>query len=235
MNNDKLIEICKEHVISSDIDVVICEPYIPYIPNDWNGILVLAESQNLSTRNSEYVEYLKSIPQNERFHRLKDPSNNGIGPWDDGSIKLAIESAFETNAEKSAVSNAVLWSRVDVYGRNKTPSSELINHSISIWIDYLQVIRPFQIVTCGKIANKVIRETSQKLDYSLEHTELRLPSRTAMSRISGMFPERDLLSRYPEVLRVINIHPEWLKGGYRHNKVFFACHAVSVVKQINVY
>ncbi len=43
-----------------------------------------------------------------------------------------------------------------------------------------------------------------------------------------LFNEADLLNRYPEVKNVVNKHPEWLQGGYRLNKIFFACHAVSL-------
>ncbi len=44
-----------------------------------------------------------------------------------------------------------------------------------------------------------------------------------------MFNEADLLNRYPEVKSVAKKHPEWLEGGYRLTKIFFACHAVSLL------
>ncbi len=42
-----------------------------------------------------------------------------------------------------------------------------------------------------------------------------------------MYDEDDLLRRYPEVKKVLDIHPEWGEQ-QRKNKVFFACHAVSL-------
>jgi len=234
IKNDELIEACKRHILSPGIDAVVHEPYIPYIPDDWNGMLVLAESQNLSKSSSKYVKELECMAQIEKFHRLTSPrltssASLGVQPWDDCSLKLAVESAFRTKAENTAVSNAVFWSQVDESGNNKNPSEDLIRHSVMLWVDLLPLIRPNHIVTCGNIAHRVIKTAKQETLGSWDHTQLRLPSRTAMSRISGMFPEEDLLSRYPEVKKVVQERPEWLEGGYRHNKIFFACHAVSVV------
>ena len=233
MNNSKLIEICKKHILTDNIDSVFKEPYIPYLPKgEWNGILILAEAQNLS--NSEYVEDLKKSSSIRRICRLcdSDPDDIGVQPWDDCSMKLAIESAFDTSAENTAVSNAVLWSQIDKNGNNKNPSTDLIVKSIEVWADILPIIRPEHIITCGNIAHKVIGNIKQIGTPSWKPTKWRLPSRTAMSRISGMFPEGDLLSRYHEVKEVATRHPEWLKGGYRQNKIFFACHAVSVSNAI---
>lgn len=230
MEIDDMIEICKRHIASEDLDVVITEPYIPHIPDKWNGFLVLAESQNLSNTNSSYVEKLKSMTSNERILRLQSEEDLGIQPWDDGSLKLAIESAFNVTAEDTAVTNSIFWSQIDKFGNNRTPSSQLIDLSIKLWTDLLPLIKPIHIVTSGNISKRVIEEVKKAIGQSLHHTPLRLPSRTAMSRVSGMFSENDLLSRYPEVKRVKENHPDWLEGGYQLNKIFFACHAVSVAK-----
>ena len=61
---------------------------------------------------------------------------------------------------------------------------------------------------------------------------LRLPSPSYLSRISGLFDEQDLLARYPEVEAAVTNHPEWLAGGYKRNKILFACHAVSVTRKL---
>ena len=227
-----LIEACRKHMPPDNIDVVIKEPYIPYFPDKWNDILVLAESQNLSNSNSQYVENLKSLSSTDRLCRLRGPLNIGIQPWDDGSLKLAVEASFNKRAENTAVSNAILWSQVDEFGNNKNPSNDLITLSINLWADILQLIEPHYIITCGNYAHQVIGKINQMLKGSWENVQLRLPSRTAMSRISNMFPEKDLLFRYPEVNEVTQKHQEWLEGGYRQNKIFFACHAVSIVKTI---
>ncbi len=68
--------------------VVIEEAYIPYIPRNWNQILMLAQNQNLSASNEKYVEKLRKLDSNDRMRRL-GLFGNGIGvyPWDDGSFK----------------------------------------------------------------------------------------------------------------------------------------------------
>jgi hypothetical protein len=42
-----------------------------------------------------------------------------------------------------------------------------------------------------------------------------------------MVNETDLLQRFPEVKRVVKIHPEWIQGSNSKNKILFACLAVS--------
>jgi hypothetical protein len=232
MKIDLLIEVCRNHMPPDNIDVVIREPYIPHFPDKWNNILVLAESQNLSNTNSRYVEKLKSLSTTDRFCRLRGPLAIGIQPWDDGSLKLAVEASFDISSENTAVSNAILWSQIDEFGNNKNPSNDLITLSINLWADLIQLIEPQYIITCGNYAHQVIGTINQMLKVTWKSIQLRLPSRTAMSRISNMFPEKDLLFRYPEVKEVIQKHPEWLEGGYRQNKIFFACHAVSIIKTI---
>jgi len=46
-----------------------------------------------------------------------------------------------------------------------------------------------------------------------------------------MFQTKDLLKRYPEVNRVVIENPTWVKE-YKQNKIFFACHAVSIINEI---
>jgi len=227
---NKLIEICKSHIILTDSKVVLGEPYIPYFPNDWNGVLVLAEAQNLSNSNTAYVNELKSLSSDERIKRLNLSNgigNLGIAPWDDGSLKLAVESAFNIKVENTAVSNAVLWSQLTPDGNNLTPAHDLIERSIKLWIELLSCLKLDYIITAGSIAQQVITITKQAVAGSWRHTPLRLPSRMAMSRVSSMFRKNDLLKRYSEVARVLERHPDWTEGKYSLNKIFFACHAVS--------
>lgn len=226
----KLFKICTDNILPPNINVVIPEPYVPYIPNEWNGILVLAEAQNLSKLSSDpYVQKLKSMSAKERIFRLSGPLNIGVHPWDDGSLKLAIESVYGAKAENTAVSNAVPWSQVDENENNIRPSWELISRSIKFWEKLLPLIAPKHIISCGKIAQRVIDDLPNDL-WTGKHARLRLPSRTAMSRVSSMFSEKDLLSRYKEVKKVVERHPEWAEKPYRQNKIFFACHAVSTLK-----
>lgn len=221
----ELLEVCKKHVAPSDADLVLREPYIPYVPARWNGILVLAESQNLSNTNIEYVEYLKGLNPSERMQRLGRRSKIDIQPWDDGTLKLAIEAAFGTPEKLTACSNAVPWSQVEKSTRNKNPSAELVNHSIGFWKDSLSILAPKHIVACGAKARKIL----ESIQGTWKQTWLKSPSPLMLSRVSGMFPESDLLARFPEVEQVAQAHPEWLQK-FRQNKIFFACHAVCVAK-----
>ena len=222
---ENLLVCCRRYILASD-NVVIREPYIPYVPDEWNGVLVLAESQNLSSSNSEYVEHLRSLTEEQRMMRLGIDNDGEVGvyPWDDGSLKLAVEVAFSKKAERTAVSNAVLWSQRGDSGQNVTPDGKLKDLSAKLWTEMLGILNPELVICSGNVAESIITTTT----WSGDRRKLRLPSPTAMSRISGMFEEDDLLRRYPEVKTVINTHPEWLDKGYRKNKIFFACHAASL-------
>jgi len=222
---EKLFEICKKCIPPEKENVVIGEGYIPYIPEDWNGVLVLAESQNLSKQNEEYVEWLQSLMPLERMDRLEKHKNGiGVYPWDDGSLKLAVESALGVKACQTAISNAVLWSQRSNAGANVNPSDSLRSFSIPIWKDFLEILQPRIILTAGKQAENIIRKSG----WLGKHIKLRLPAKTAMSRVSGMFKAEDLLRRYPEVNKVVIKNPAWVDE-YKENKIFFACHAISIL------
>ncbi|MCG9730077.1 hypothetical protein L1D44_09465 [Shewanella sp. Isolate13] len=224
-NVEGLISTCKKYVLDDRNAVVISEPYIPYVPENWNGILVLAESQNLSVSNSDYVQSLSSMSADDRIQRLGYSSEFvGVYPWDDGSIKLAVEAALSVSASQVAVSNAVLWSQRGGNEQNVNPDLDLQSLSSKIWSELLSILNPKVVVCCGKIAQSVV----SKSGWEGEKILFRLPAKTAMSRVSGMFTEEDLFDRFPEVKKVADENPLWLSGGYRQNKIFFACHAVSV-------
>ena len=226
VDKKKLIEISKKYKLEEDI-AVISEPYIPYIPENWNGVLVLAESQNLSKNNQGYVEKLKKLSSDKRIVRLYENENNiGVYPWDDGSLKLAIESALKIKAKETAVSNAVLWSQRSDTGANKNPGDKIKKRSIKIWDEFLKILDPKLIIVAGKVASNIINKTN----WQGKKIALRLPSKNAMSRISGMFNSNDLLERFPEVREIAEKNENWIKN-YRSNKVFYACHAVSLLKE----
>ena len=224
-----LLACCRKHILK---DVVISEPYIPYIPNDWNGVLVLAESQNLSSSHSDYVDYLNSLIPDKRMCRLGMYDDEiGVWPWDDGALKLAVEAAFSIKAEETAVSNAVLWSKRTDSEANDNPNASMKDASVTLWTEMLDILKPkLKLVVCsGNVADEVIERTNWD-GCKTKKRKLRLPSTQAMSRVSGMFEEDDLLMRYPEVKKVLDAHPKWGEGNYKRNKIFFACHAVSLVK-----
>ena len=208
--------------------VVIEEAYIPYIPRNWNQILMLAENQNLSASNEEYVDKLRKLDSNDRMRRLGLFGNEiGVYPWDDGSLKLAIEAAFGVEAKETAVSNAVLWSQRKPDNPNKDahPDSNLQRLSSDLWRDFLNILNPKLVICSGKIAYEVIRKAGWN---EKKIKKLWLASQRVISPVSWVYDEDDLLRRYPEIKKVLNIHPELGKGNNRKNKVFFAYHAVSL-------
>lgn len=228
-----LVKVCSNHTLNNTIDVVIPEAYIPYVPDNWNRVLVIAESQNLSNSNKAYVDKLKEFNSQQKFERLYQTNENlKIEPWDDGTLKIAIESALGVKADETAVSNAVLWSQVTDKKTNKNPSGTINELSSKMWKQFIDLMQPTMIITVGKIAKNVIKniawEKEEKEQWAKQIFNLRSPSKTYLSRISGMFNSSDLLHRYPEVRRVIEKHPKWLsKKGYENNKIYYACHAVS--------
>lgn len=231
---NELTSICKNYNCNED-NVVIPEAYIPFIPENWNGILVLAESQNLSKYNSSTVLDLKNISSQERIERLYQYEGKlRIEPWDDGTLKIAVESALGVKANETAVSNAVLWSQISSKGTNVNPSGNINELSAELWKQFVEIIKPDKIITVGKIAKGVISniqwENKEEAKWTMQTFNLRSPSKMYLSRMSGMFNSDDLLRRYPEVRKVIEQYPDWLsEKGYEHNKVFYACHAVSII------
>jgi len=219
----KLVKICQKH-LASKTSAVVREPYIPFIPKKWNGVFVLAESQNLSKKNASYVAWLNGLSDRDIIKRLYLRNSVDIQPWDDRSLKLAVE-ALRFQTSETAVCNAVLWSQRGKNDENDNPDEDLQKASAALWKELLHVLNPALVICCGKIAEGVITGTG----WEGKTLSWRLPSPVAMSRISGMFDEYDLLARYSEVARVIKKHPEWITG-YKKNKIFFACHAVSLTR-----
>ncbi len=142
---------------------------------------------------------------------------------------MAVESAFGVKAKETAVSNAVLWSQRGQSEQNINPDFDLQTSSSKLWAELLDDLNPSMVICCGNVAHSVIYNSG----WGGDKVKIRLPAKTSISRVSGMFDENDLLNRYPEVKRVVDIHPEWLSGSYRRNKIFFACHAVSLNNKNN--
>lgn len=203
-------------------------PYIPWVPDDWNGLLVLAEAQNLSNTYHYYREQLLSKTPTEQICRLYELENGykaGIKPWDDGSLKLAVEVIGRGPWTQTAVSNAVLWSQTTSTGGNQTPEGVLLDRSAKLWTEMLAVLRPKYILSAGKVARKVVAAAGKGVTFHFVPIELWHPS--AFSRVSGTFDSEDLLRRYPEVASVTEQSREWLEE-VSHSQIFFACHAVSL-------
>lgn len=76
-----LLDVCRRNILDNEQLAVVPEPYIPYVPESWNGLLVLAEAQNLSeATNSRYRAVLLGMGADERMQRLGNIENikNGL-------------------------------------------------------------------------------------------------------------------------------------------------------------
>ncbi len=169
---DRLLAICREFTELAPDDVVVKEPYIPYIPGSWNGVLVLAIAQNQSLVQrilSEYCDYLDDLSPEARYWRLRpdrNPNNPlvrrqadalGIGPWDDESmgVKMAVM-CLGLCPQETAVSNAVPWSRRTEDNKDSPPAG-VQHEAISFWRSVFGVWRPERIVAVGRPAEDVVR------------------------------------------------------------------------------
>ncbi len=222
--------VCRLHQWPEDRpeEVIVPEPYLPFVPRDWNGVLVLAESQHLAGKN-RYRERLDAYSSDQRILRLllqDEKGHVGVGPWDeeDAIIKLALKAMLPAiRTEQVAVGNAVPWSREDSKGRNANPSKLMQQASVEFWRDLWGVWseKPRVIFPLGRIA----RNVTEKADLP-NRIPLRLPSPNNINRICGMFNKDDLLRRYPEVRQA----GKDLGVELKLSNVFFACHALSLGK-----
>ena len=226
---NKLLTICRSGILKKTDEETLPEPYIPSIPDNCNGGLVLAEAQNHGAKSREYLEWLRGLNSEDRMLRLfKYGEKLGCQPWDDGTLKFALACAFDSDPAQWAVGNAVLWSRVHGSGRNDNPSESMTENSVRLWTEYLKVLKPRLIVTAGKVARTVMN----KAGYQGARLSLLLPSPMNLRRMSSLFDTEDLLARYPEVGTAAKAQPALVSSFDRSNKIFFACHAVSMARKL---
>jgi len=233
-NEIALLQICEVAASKAPVDVLVSEPYLPYVPEGWNGTLVLAEAQNLGG-SPEYLKRLRAAPPRTRMLRLGDAEiarsgHVGVGPWDIGPIKLALKAVWPDIAlESVAVSNAVPWSRASSSGANANPDDLMIDHAVEFWRQLVDCWQPDlrHVVTVGKVA----REVAKRLFVDgASLLPLRSPSPNYLRRIAGMFCSSDLLRRYPEVAAAVE--QVGSPDGDADSAVFFACHAVSIARTL---
>ena len=156
MGRSELIEICHRHLVPLTIPAIVREPYIPFVPETWNGVLVLGEAQHLGKKNLNYRMRLLDADQLTRLTRLRlENGALGISPWDDGTLRFAVEAALGLLAEECAVSNAVPWSQVNENDDNANPSRELIKLAARFWEEMLPALAPARVIACGGIARSV--------------------------------------------------------------------------------
>lgn len=167
----KLLAICRQFTKKAPDGVVFQEPFVPYIPDGWNGVLVLAVAQNVSTAGKvivrEYASYLEHLDTENRYWRLYPEKNQasplvraqpdalGIGPWDNGRGKEIVK-GLQLDPAKVAVSNACPWSMRDSQGRDKPPSKACKEISAQFWTEMLEVLRPDTIITFGAISAEIM-------------------------------------------------------------------------------
>lgn len=226
----RLIRICRQHILPPALSAVVPEPYVPYVPPKWNGVLVTAEAQNLSRTHANYVDWLAAQDTTGRIRRLYDYGQIGVAPWADGTLPIALEAALGAKPAQVAVSNAVPWSILTVKKQNANPSPELIQRAQSFWAEMLAALQPKTLVSCGKIGRLVFTKDVRLAAPKMQTYQLCNSSSTLLSRISGLFHTDDLLKRYPEVAQVIARRKN-LAASYYRNKVFFACHAYSIIRR----
>ena len=227
---DEAVNLCREFADRAPDGVIFPEPYLPYVPAKWNGVLVLAEAQNLGNPEAGHVLWLEGLPPEERIKRLYIAhslgQDLGVGPWDNGITKLALK-AMTPNLclNKVAVSNAVPWSCRGEGVANVNPTAEMKDMAVDFWRELFAIWRPElkALILLGKVASDVMTRTGAGDDA----LELRLPVPQNLYRSCGMFDQGDLLTRFPEVRRAadeLGVTPNL-------SEVFFACHAVSLGKQ----
>lgn len=221
---DDLIAVCRKYADMAPEGAMVREPYLPHVPQSWNGVLVLAESQQLAGAKS-YRAWLEKLSREQRFVRLElwESSDVGVGPWDSGPVKLALKAIMPgICTDEVAVGNAVPWSCCTEAGTNANPTAPMRQKAAEFWRDLLSVWRPqFRAVALlGKVARQVLARAGLT-----GAVKLRLPSPNNLRRICGMFDKDDLLERYPEVKAAGEALGDKLD---KLSDVFFACHAVSL-------
>jgi hypothetical protein len=234
MNLQALFGICQKNSTSQQM-AVIQEPYVPHFPNHpeaWNGILVVAEAQNLSDRFAQYRSRLQKLSQSGNREALWDRLNQplfgegdaiGIGPWDDGTIKLTVACLRGlSTVDRVAVSNAVVWSAREG-GASEHLRQELLESSVRFWDDLLGVLRPREILTFGATAKSVMRRTGFPKGRTVD-----LPgpfSRTL--QIGFKMDASRLLQGLPEVADVLGPAREAFHIGNEHLAIHCACASIS--------
>ncbi|HUS74018.1 MAG TPA: hypothetical protein VMY06_13240 [Sedimentisphaerales bacterium] len=236
-----LLEVCKKYTADAPKNVIFPEPYLPYIPEDWKGILVLAESQMIkSTDDESYGGKLKRLSSVEKMARLGEKElqykegDIGVGPWDNGTIKLALQAIFiganlELRLEDIAISNAVPWTRKTT-GTNLNPDKQMQDKAAEFWEKVLGIWEPDikAMVVLGNVAERVMTRKGIPEKYTKNWLKLRLPSPNAINRVSGMFDCDDLKFRFQEIQKALDALEMSEEVEQYKMKVFFACHAVSL-------
>lgn len=154
-------------------------PHLPYIPPDWNGVLVLGEAQNLSNAAGGQVAiYSNAVRKmveegDERGLALRLTASAGwpddfgdrprvhVKPWHTGPVRLALacqEPAIDW--QRCAVSNAVPWAWITAKGTDHNAMLKVPAVREGA-LRFLRVLfeghPPALVVACGGKAHAVAR------------------------------------------------------------------------------
>ena len=227
MDLDSLREVCSKHILPESVPplAVFREPYIPYVPDDWNRVLVLAESQNLAGADQKHRLELETMDERGRIDRLYNQDGiRRVGPWDDGHLKMAVES-LGFDPERTAVSNAVPWT-LEGSKRNLNPDRRLIDLAERFWSDIMPQLSkadaPALVITVGKVARQVMEAANRSGAFTL--FPLASSSTNLLARVAWLFDPQDLFVRYPEGKSVVLRYFPTPSAP----TVLFACHVLSM-------
>lgn len=233
---DKLIQVSKKHQQTDpSVDEFDMYPYIPYIPNNWNGILLLGEAQQLSKnneRNRKYIEQLEKLDPLNQMMRLANKAlfsdgQIGISPWDEGYLQMAMAACFpELLLKQYALSNAIPW---HLNKTNKEQTEKYVEMARQYWYETLCVLIENGlrvVIRTGEFARDILN-----WNYLTKHCNLNdvfyLRSASQLERVAYLFDKVDLLTRYPEIQMAIEkTEAKWQSL----NHIFYASHALSRIK-----
>ena len=206
----KLLAICREFTKKAPDGVVFQEPFVPYIPDAWNGVLVLAVAQNLSTAGQvvvrEYSTYLKNRTPTGRYWRLYPDKNQGsplvraqpdafgIGPWDRKETQVVV-SCLGYDPRHTAVSNGVPWSCRTASGCDSAPTPDMRDAAFEFWCEVFKVWRPARVITFGRIPEAIV----QRAGLADRCLYVPFPAGGALGRCLKSLDVQQTLKAYPVI------------------------------------
>lgn len=199
---------------------------------EWDGVLVVAIAQNLSDTYAQYRTILEQLHSSEQFVTVWDRLNQnllpvdgeiGIGPWDDGTMKLAVASVLGADEpQKVAVSNAIPWSPKAGSG-SELLDDDMKAAAIRFSSDILTNLRPTKVLALGAKARDVMKPTA---NGRMPVIDMPGPFIRLYNQGYKMKPER-LLQAFPEVARALSALRGRIRIANEDMAIHCACASVS--------
>jgi hypothetical protein len=224
VQHDELaISVCREFAKSAPDGVVFKEPYLPYVPTAWNGVLVLGCAENLGAKTiaEKYRQRLlamKSKQPESLFHRLHGDDVPGR-PWGDDRIKLSLRAIWpKIDFQHLAFSNAVPWS-ITTAGKggkikDTPPTPEMVDHAVDFWCSLMPALgwssptSPLKlIITVHAISRDVASKVKLKESLSSRLFSLYFPCPRNDNKISSRY-NGELDQRVREAVAAMGIKPQ---------------------------